>query len=223
MKNAERDAILLHVVFGVTTLIILSLPTGWGSVGMRLLWLVLIYNLALPIIAILQKHIIWLQLWAFLLPLSILMIFPDWFLASELGTLVFPQTGAPYIGMIPVYMAGMWIIPLFIIIFTGLQVESRWNRPAAIWAVALLSLLLFAGSEAVLWTVPIWVAISVATVGHIAVYVVLPEILLGLSAYSAYQASVGRSILHRLAAAFVVMLLYTGSLNFFFFLIERLI
>jgi len=222
LERTERDAILLHLVFAGVSLLVLAIPGGM-PVGPRLCGLVLLYNLMLPLAAWQRSHDEWLVLWAFLVPLSLLQIFPDWFLASQLGVIIFPDTGSVRVGEIPLYMGGLWTIPLFVIVFAGRRIETRYTRTCALLVVCLLSALLFVGSEAILWRIPIWHAIGVTMVFHVAVYLVIPEILLGLSTFLAFDAVYTRSLRYRLAAAFTVMIIYLGNLSFFYFLIERLL
>lgn len=222
LAPVERDGILFHGVFAAVCALVLLLPSGM-PVGRRLLGLVLAYNVALPLVAWCRGHRLWLDVWLFLAPLSALQIFPDWFLAAELDAILFPGTGAPMVGPIPLFMAGMWVIPLFLIVGVGVRVEHRRGMVAAQAAVALLSGVLFVGSEATLWRVPVWWAQGVTTVGRVAVYLIVPEVLLGLSAFWAYRWGRDRATWQRLGAAFVVMLLYTGGLSFFYLLVEGIL
>ncbi len=90
---------------------------------------------------------------------------------------MFPDVGGPRIDTVNASMAGMWTIALFPVVFLGLRVEARSGRRAALAAVAVATFVVFVGSEAVAWGIPIWHAQNVAMVGG--VYVVIPEILLG--------------------------------------------
>ncbi|MEP7134981.1 MAG: hypothetical protein ABI904_08615 [Chloroflexota bacterium] len=218
MTKEQRDVLLFHIAFAILAAIGLLLP--FASLGLRILVLVVIYNLALPTFAHLSGYPQVSKLWIFLAPISLMMIFPDWFLAGKLHVLVFPQTGAPSIGPIPIFMAGMWIIPLFIILYLGEQVENSFNRTSALIAVALLSLITFVSSEATLWAVPIWYAQNVTQIGHVALYVIVPEILFGLSVYLSYRITENKNWQTRLLAAYVIMVLYLGNLSLFYLLME---
>ena len=87
--------------------------------------------------------------------------------------------------------------------------------------MGLASFVLFVGSEAVLWRVPVWYAEGVTQLGHVALYVVIPEVLLGIGAYLVFLATEERPVWARLAGAFVLMVFYQGGLTFFYFLFER--
>ncbi len=222
LERTDRDAILLHSVFALACLLVLAAPLG-VPVGQRVSGLVLLYNVALPLVAWRRGHPEWLKLWLFLVPLSALQVFPDWFLADPLGVIEFPDTGALRIGPIPAFMAGLWTIPLFIIVLLGRRIAAQSTRNAALVAVALASVLLFVGSEATLWVIPIWHARNVTMVARVAVYLIVPEIILGLSTFLAFESSLHRSIWHKLSGAFVVMLIYLGGLCFFYLVVERLL
>jgi hypothetical protein len=156
-------------------------------------------------------------------PLSLLQIFPDWFLSAVLGVLVFPDTGSPRVGDVPLFMGGLWIIPLFIIVLLGRRVQVRFTKNLAILAVCIASAVLFLGSEAVLWLIPIWYAHGVTMIAHVAIYLIVPEILLGLFTFLAFETFHTDMIWHRLGAAFTVMVIYLGNLCFFYLIIEHLI
>lgn len=218
MDQPTRGMIRLHLAFAAVAVPGVLLPVG--TLGTRILLLVLLYNLALPLTAHLLAYTQAKEAWEFLLPLSLLMVLPDWFLAEGLEVLVFPNTGTLFLGPIPLFMAGMWLIPLFVVVFTGLQVEARYGRPMALMAVAALTLVLFVGAEATLWAVPIWYAQGVAQLAHVAWYVVAPEVLLGITAYLAFQQTHDKGLWPRLLGAWVVMVLYLGHLCLFYLWVE---
>jgi hypothetical protein len=164
------------------------------------------------------------RLWRFVTPLSVLMVLPDWILASLLNVLVFPADGAPRIGAVPVYMAGMWTIPLLLLLAVALRVEERGHGVGAAYAAAgVTALVLFGGSEAVLWPIA-WHCKGVATVGgHAAVYILAPEAALGIAALYGYRHAGTAPLLPRLAAALAIMQLYIGAAVSSFFLLERVV
>jgi hypothetical protein len=218
MSQEHRFVLWFHAGFALLAGLALALPVA--PLGMRILALVVLYNIAFPI---LTRHSAYAQtrkLWEYLLPLSILMTLPDWFLSDVLRVLIFPETGSPFIGTVPLFMAGMWVIPLFIIVYCGQQTEERYGRPTALFAVAAISLVMFGGAEATLWAVPIWYAQNVTQVAHVALYVLVPEIALGVTAYLAYMQTRHAFRSLQLLSAWVVMCLYLGHLCLFYLLIE---
>ena len=85
-----------HAVFAAVAVAVLLIPVP--ALGLRVLALVVIYNVALPVFARrTDDDVLWVT-WVVLAPMSVLMVLPDWFLSAVLGTLRFPDTGAPYIG-----------------------------------------------------------------------------------------------------------------------------
>jgi hypothetical protein len=222
LTRSEKDAILIHTLFtllcGIVIFLFRHLP-----VGQRLLFLVIVYNLAMPAWGVFRKDKDWINLWLFALILSMFQVFPDWFLSSQLNILVFPEDGCFKIGTVSGYMAGLWTIPMFIIIFIGERVNERVSQSAAYYSVAAAALIIFGGSEATLWLLPSWYAQHVTMIGHIAIYILFPEIVLGASAYGCYQLIKNHPHLVKIPAAFIVMQLYLGSACFFYFLIEKII
>ena len=226
--RAVRDAVAFHLAFAAVAGAVLLLPAvvlpGRGSVvdvalGWRLLALVAGYNVALPLVGRVRGHREWLALWAFLAPLSLFQVVPDAFLASVLGSLDFPDTGGPRLAGVPLAMAGMWTIPLWTALFVaGRQSGGDLARGAG-WA-ALTTGVLLVGAEATLWAVPIWRAVGVTAVGPVAVYVVLPEILLGAVAWLAYRLTRSARAPVRVGAAALVSLVYLGALAASFGVVE---
>ena len=221
MTRAEIDALLFHLGFAVVCVPVLLVP-GPGM-GVKLFILVLAYNILLPLVARVRGHAEWIELWLFALVLSIFQVFPDWFLSAQLGVLVFPEDGFVKIGTVSGYIAGLWAIPVFIILYAATRVGERLSARAAYGAAAGLSLAIFGLSEETVWMLPSWYARNVRMIGHTAVYIVFPEIILGLSCVYAYRQLRGRDRLLKVPAAFLVMLLYLGSAAWFYFLVERII
>lgn len=60
-------------------------------------------------------------------------------------------------------------------------------------------------------------------IGRVAVYVIIPEIILGLSAYYGYEIIKEKPHWYKFPIAFLVMILYIGCAVFFYFLIESAI
>jgi hypothetical protein len=210
LTRSEIDAVRFHFAYAVMVLLALALPEP--MLGRRLLALVLAYNLMLPLFAQWRGHADWLQLWLFLVPLSILQLLPDNYLAGHAGVLVFPDVGAPIVGHVPLYMAGLWVIPLFALLMLGLGVRARMGRGWAMAAVAAGALLLFAPAEWAAPTLSLWYPTGVRTVFGVAVYVLPAEVLLGLACFFAYIECGNRDVAFRLSAAASVSLLYLGAL-----------
>lgn len=206
-----RDALILNGLLAAG---------GWAAfqylhapmLGLAVVALVIGYNLLLPLIARGSGHSHWFDLWWFLLPLSICQVVPDWVLSQLIGILSFPDHGAPRIGTVPVYMAGMWVIPLFWILLIAR------GSPAV---AGLLALIVFAASE---WAAPmfgLWRPQQVPTWHGIAHYLLLPEALLGAAAAYAYREVRSANIITRLGAAAAVSVFYTGALIVSYFLMQR--
>ena len=90
-------------------------------------------------------------------------------------------------------------------------------------STSLLSLLIFGVAEQTLWMIGSWYAQNVVMLGHMAVYIIIPEIILGFSTYYYYGKIKEKNQWLKIPVAFIVMLLYIGSAGFFYFLFERII
>ena len=222
LTQNERDVIWLHLLFTVVCIPVLLAPMNVAP-GVRMLVLVVTYNLAVPFWGRRRGYDDWIDVWGFAFILSLFQVFPDWFLSAQLNILVFPEDGLFKIGTVSGYMGGLWAIPIFLIVYTGQRIQARFTAPGAYCAVGLASLLLFGGSEQTLWMLSSWVAQNVIMVGHIAVYIIVPEIILGLSSFYCFQQIEQKPHWLKIPGAFLVMQIYLGSAAFFYFLIERIL
>lgn len=220
MTRAERDVVGLHLWFAALAAAVLAVP-GSVPVGWRVFALVAGYNVALPVLAVARRHREWLRIWGFVLAVSALRVWPDWYLSDQLGVLAFADDGFPDLGTVTGYMAGLWVIPLFLVVVVGRSVESRQGRALAYAAVLIAAAAVFLPAEEFMRLLPAWRAQGVATWGNVAVYVIGPQLLLGLGTYYAYVQLRGRHALAQVPAAVVVMLLYFGAAVFAWFAIER--
>jgi len=221
-SEIERDALLVHLIFIVACLLIILLPFGI-SIGVKLFILVIYYTLLIVIVGLLRDYKEWIYIWIFVLLISFFQIFPDWFLSAELNVLVFPEDGLFKIGTVSGYMVGLWVIPLFLIIFIGKQLQERFSKRIAYISIILLSLAIFGIAEQSMWMLQSWYAQNVVMIGHVALYIIIPEIILGLSAYYGYELIKEKSQWFKFPMAFLVMILYLGNAVFWYFLVERVV
>ncbi|MCU0576385.1 MAG: hypothetical protein MUD15_06125 [Desulfobacterota bacterium] len=221
LKPEEKHFVAFHAVFTLICTLVVLVPMA--AMGARVLGLVILYNVALPLHGVIRKDRQWTRIWLFSFVLSLFQVFPDWFLSAQLGILVFPDHGPWSIGTIAGYMAGLWTIPLFVIIFLAERVRDRSSADMAYISAALAALVIFGMSEMVAWRLPLWYARDVVMWGHTALYIIVPEIILGLSCLYGYNSVKGRGLGAIVPVAFLVMQLYLGSAAFFYFLVEKVV
>ena len=219
-----KDFLLIHIIFAVLAAVTLLLPIPTATISGKMLVVVMIYN-GLVLLEIFGKgYDEWKSIWIFAFILSLLMVFPDWYLAETLGALQFPVDGFPMIGgSIPIYMAGLWSIPFFIILFIGKETQKRKSLNLAYTVVSVLTVLTFTLAELTLVALPSWSATVIGMTGNLAWYIIIPELFLGLSAFICYNIVKDQKIWMKIVGAFTVMILYIGNASFFFFLIETLL
>jgi hypothetical protein len=218
--NAEvRDALAVHALFTVAAVAAVFAPLG--ALGLRLCAVTALYA-ALMLGVAFTRQPGFVSILRLVMPLSVFQVLPDWFLSAQLHVLHFADTGAPRIGTVPVFMAGLWTVPLFLTVLCAQQVAAR--RPEGDGLAALVgaavATALFVGSEATLWAVPIWEARGVTQVAHVALYVIAPEALLGWATVVAWRETRTRSFVRAVGAAALVSTLYTGALALAYFLLE---
>lgn len=173
LTDMERDFIIAHILFSIICGIVLFLPGI--LIGIKLFILVIIYNITIPIFGIWRKYTEWMNIWLFSFILSILQLFPDWFLSAQLNVLVFPEDGLFKIGTVSGYMLFLWAIPFFIILFVGYRASEQASERSTYLIVALISLLIFGISEMTMWTIGSWYAQNVTIVGHTALYIIFQK------------------------------------------------
>ena len=203
-----RDAVAFHVAFGVVCGIVLLLPVP--ALGWRIAALVLGYHVALPAVARLRGHEGWIRVWSFLLVLSVCLVIPDSALVEIVGSLDFPDLGGPRLGPAPLAMAGMWSIPLWIVV-VGADVQRGSRASRMTWAAG-IGLVIFVGAEALLPLLSLWEPVGVWTVGTVALYVIGPEMLLSAVTYLAFDLTRQQPFATRAASAALVSLVYLGAL-----------
>lgn len=210
---------LFHALFAM-----LTVGLGWSgivSVPDALLAGVVAYNLSIPVFADERDEPEPIRIWTFLLPLSALMVVPDWFLCTVLETLVFPASRGTAI--VPSYMAGLWTVSLFGPVWAGRAVASRRSPVVGGATAALFGAAVFAGGELVLTAVPIWRAVDVQTVGGLALYILPAEIMLAFGAWYGYEATRRSRGALRIGAAALLMLAYLGAACTSYLVVERML
>jgi len=228
MKNANitkttRDFILVHLIFIGLCFAVLIIPIPI-AMGIKLFILVVSYNLLIPLVGLFRKYGEWVKLWFFVFLISLFQIWPDWFLSAQLNILVFPEDGLFKIGTVSGYMAGLWAIPLFLICFVGLKLKEKSSHFKTLIAVGLISLTIFSFSEQSMWMLQSWYPQNVTLIfDHLAVYIVIPEVILGVSTFYYFEKIKDNNYLTLIVVSFIVMLLYLGSASFFYFLFEKII
>lgn len=206
MKASIREALWFHILFFAVSTPVLFFAHG-EALGKGLLALTIGYNVALPLYALARGHTEWLKLWMFLLPLSCGQVLPDWALVQIAGVLHFPDHGIWRIGgAVPAYFMGLWIMLLFPVTLISDSTRSRY------FTMGLLSLLLFAFWEWAAQPLQLWQPQNVRTIAGVAIYVLIPEVFLGLATLHAYRNTRDSGIIQQVFSALSVNLLYTGAL-----------
>jgi len=220
LSQEEFDALIIHFLFSIQCILVLILPLGL-PIGVRMVILVLSYNIVIPAVGKYRGYSDWVDIWFFSLILSLFQLFPDWFLSEQLDILIFPDDGFLKIGSVSIYMLGLWTIPVFMILFVGIKSKLRYSDKYVYFIVGVLSFLIFTSSELLLSTS--WHAQNVLMISNVAVYIIIPEILFGLTSYWMYLQIRNVSIYTKIFGAATVMIFYLGNTAFFYFLLEKVI
>lgn len=156
----------------------------------------------------------WLAALSVLVPISIFQVFPDWMLAKSLGTIEFPDNGGLRIdAVIPLAMAGLWVLPLLIVILVARE---------SLWRGALASTFVFAATEIAAPHIGIWQpAGDVNELLGIAVYVLPAEAALGAAVVYAVRVAADAGWATKLTAAAAVSIFYSGALAISALLIDH--
>jgi hypothetical protein len=205
----------------VGALLLLPRLLGPPQLGEAIGWTVVLYLVVLAAGAALRSHHEVLDALAFLLPLSVFQVVPDWLLAREFGVLVFPHLGGERVGPVPVYMAGLWVAPLLVVVWAAELAHRRSVVLAALTAVA-VAVLLFGAAEWAARPLALWQARGVAMVQGVALYAVAAEAALGLAAWLAFTQVQDRAIPLKVLAAAGVSAFYAAAAVGFLVLSEQL-
>lgn len=195
---------LLFLVLGAVCYSLEPLTVGQAT------WIVVVaYNVSLPTYFFQTRDLQVVELWAFLLPLSLLQVIPDWYLVEIQQTLVFPTADGLF--AIPVFMAGLWTFPLMLTTATGLYLYRHTGPLAGYTAAVSAGMLVFGAGELVLTNIGVWRANQVLAVGGVAVYILPAELFLTAATMYSYEQVEWQSPWHRLSAAPIIMLTYLGA------------
>ncbi len=205
-RNASKSlapVVLCAIVYAVAGSVALTLePTAKG-------WAVLLVSIAgavgVCLLATATNRRDWLKALGVIVPISLFQVFPDWFLATELGSIVFPDTGGIRIDdAIPLAMAAMWVVPLLVIVLVARDTLLRG---------AIVSAMLFLVTELLAPVAGLWEPAGGAReLAGAALYVIPPEALLGAAAVYAVRVAGDRTWPTRIVAAAAVSIFYTGAL-----------
>lgn len=219
MSRTDRDLLLFWVAFAGLCAVVLALPVELAQ-GWRVLVLVLVHGVALPVLALVRGHRDLLSIIAFVWPLSAFLLLPDWVLSALLGTLVFPDDGAPRVDTMPLAMAGMWAIPLTASTWVGHRLGPQLGPLGA----GVVALAIFVASEAVAPWVGLWAPTDdVTTWGGIALYVLPAEWILAVVTFRTWLRHGDEGVLSRVHHALLVALVYLGALAVGVLVLERLL
>lgn len=178
-----RDLLWLHA--GVAALAAVAVPTL--RIGVAALLVVAAYEAGLLAIAVGRRDEELLRLWWFAAWASVWQLVPDQVLVEVVGSLRFPPDGVPDIGAVTLPMAGMWTIPTVLVVLAAERARRRSGERVATVAAAGTALVVFAGAEAVLPRLGVWEPVAVPTVGTVAPYILVAEVLLGAVLWLAWR------------------------------------
>lgn len=217
-NTIQKDFLRLFVLTAVVALLSMLVPLKGG---VQLGLIISFFNLAFPVWALIRDHEDWWQLWLFLLPLSLLLMIPTQYLATQLGVLSFPFNSLTRVNEVPPYMLGIWMIPLSLIIFVGTELEREYSLKHAWGVIGLGALFLFGMLEENIRLLGGWSFQNVHQyLGNIPYFVLISDLLLTLAAFYVFDHVRYMNFFFKLIGAFFVMLVYMGSLVFLFYFIE---
>lgn len=206
-QQRVKDALLFHTLFFAIAIPIALTQSG-KSLGLAVTLLALGYNIALPLTGHLRGDREWVQLWLFLLPMSMTLPLADWMLVERMRTLVFPDHGIARIGgAVPVYFMGLWIMLLWQVCWLAGTVRHSYRF------AAIVSLLAFLVWEWAARPMHLWHAVGVKQVAGFALYPLIPEMLLGMSALWMWRQCGHAAWPKRVAAGISISVFYAGALS----------
>lgn len=203
----DRGLVVLHAATAVVAAV--TVPTL--PIGVAALVVVATYEVALLGLALVRRDPTLLRLWWFAAALSVWQLLPDQVLVEVVGSLRFPPDGVPDIGAVTLPMAGMWTVPTVLVVLAGEAARRRWGASAGVVGAGAAALVVFAGAEAVLPGLGVWEPVGVRTVGTVAPYILLAEVVLGVVLWLAWRADRGGPAWRTPFVTGGVSLTYTGA------------
>ncbi len=216
---SDRAALLTTVGWSVAAAGLLAVPAL--PMGLRILAAVVLWHVVVVTVGTVRRDDAWASAYTLVAPMSLLLVLPDDFLAVGLGTIAFPDTGAPFLDRIPLFMAGMWAIPLSAIVFSGRAAERRAGPVWGVVAGTVVGLAIFSASEALSGALPIWEPVGVPMWGPLAAYVLPAEAILSATTVLADRWARGRPVWQRVLAGAFVVQAYVGGLAVGWLLLGR--
>jgi hypothetical protein len=105
-----------------------------------------------------------------------------------------------------------------------LKLKENYSRSKSLIVVGLISFGIFVFAEQTMWMLQSWYPQNVEVfLDHLAIYIIIPEVILGLSTFYYFEKIKNLHYLILFLAAFGIMLLYLGSAAFFYSLFEKII
>lgn len=204
-------------------MILLNVPIDI-SLGAKQNIMVIAFYVSFITLSYIRKYKKWIDLIEYLLPVSIFFIIPDWFLSDKLGVLAFPIKSNINFGTVPSYLVGMWSISLFLLVYSCLTYYEKSNdilkRNLLIVG---LSFFIFILSDETLWQLSLWHYKDVKAYGHLPYFMLLPNLLIGFHVYYAYQFVSKKSIIYKIAAAFITMFIRFALIAGSYYIVEVLL
>jgi hypothetical protein len=218
-----RATFWIVLTTGLLCAALLAVPKWLGPpmLGQALVAVTGLYLLVLFMGAWLGSHHELKDALAFLLPLSVCQALPDAMLVQVLGVLAFPDLGAPRLGPVPLYVAGLWVAPLLLVLWAA-EVAHRASAAWAALVAPVMSLAAFGAAEwAAAHLLPLWHSRQVETWQGVALYVLPAEALLGLVTWLVYTQVRARTLFMKALGAAAVSLFYAGALYASLFAFQR--
>lgn len=210
-------------VYLLFCMILLNVPIEI-SLGAKQNIMVAVFYISFVTLSYIRKYKKWINILQYLFPVSIFFIIPDWFLSDRLGVLAFPIKSNINIGTVPSYLIGMWSISLFLLLYSSLTFYEKnkdiFKRNLLIIG---LSFFIFILSDETLWQLSLWHYKDVKAYGHLPYFMLLPNLLIGLHVYYAYEFVSKKSIFYKILAAFLTMLIRFGLIAGSYYIVEVLL
>lgn len=189
-----------YALAGAAALALNSPAKGWAVLAVSVAGAI-----GVCILAAKTGRTTWLTALGVIVPISLFQVIPDWFLAKELGTIIFEDNGGIRIDdAIPLAMATMWVLPLLVV-----TLLARDNLALG----AAISALLFLSTEIGAPAAGLWEPAGGAReIAGVAAYVIPAEALLGAATVYAVRVAGNKPIATRLLAGASVSIFYTGAL-----------
>ncbi len=214
--------IRFFTVYFVFSMILLNVHIGLSIVSVQNL-LVGVYLVAFIGISYTKNYKNWIDIFQYIIFIAPLFAIPEWFLSNTLNVLSFTYKTDYSIGGVPFFLIGMWMISLFLIIYSAITFNKKYKNKLKLNLLLLvISTFLYVLSDEMISQISLWYYHDVKLLGKLPLFMIFPNLLLGFLIYYSYDYVKEKAIHTKIFIALLVMLIRLLLIIIFYNIFENI-